>query len=262
MAVGLPYTTDVRPGDQHAAEQVEAWFTAWHASGDAAVRERIILAHLGLAERLASRYRHTGGSGGVGHEDLVQAARVGLVTAVDRYDPGRANTFLAYAVVCITGELRRCLRDSTWRVHVARTLKERALQVLRARDELTAALARPPSVGELAARLSMTEEHVAEALEAFATRRQWSLDAPAGADGTTSLGALLPAPDDQVELEDRLALPGLLSGLPELQRRAVLLRFYGGLKQQQIGALLGYSQIHVSRLLRRALNQMRQQLLS
>jgi RNA polymerase sigma-B factor len=256
MTVGLPRTTDVRPGDQQAIEQVEEWFETWHATGDPSIRERIILAHLGLAERLATRYRHTGG---VGHEDLVQAARVGLVTAVNRYDPELGNAFIVYAVVCITGELRRCLRDTSWRVHVARTLKERALQVVRARDGLTVALERPPTLGEIAARLSITEAHVAEALGAIDTRRQWSLDAPVGIDGT-SLGALLPAPDGEIELEDRLALPELLAGLSDLERRAVLLRFYGDFKQQEIGAMLGYSQIHVSRLLRRALSQMREQL--
>jgi RNA polymerase sigma-B factor len=219
MTVALPQITDVRPGDQRAVAQVEEWFQTWYASGDPSVRERIILAHLGLAERLATRYRR---SGGVGHDDLVQAARLGLVSAVNRYDPDRGNSFIVYAIVCITGELRRCLRDTSWRVHVARTLKERALQVLRARDALTVALERSPTLAEIAARLAITEEHVAEALEAIDTRRQCSLDEPIGADGTTSLGALLPAPAGEIQLEDRLALPELLAGLPELERRAVM----------------------------------------
>jgi RNA polymerase sigma-B factor len=256
MTAALPQLADVRPSDQRAIERVEEWFRLWHATGDPAVREQIILAHLGVAERLATRYRHTGG---VGYEDLVQSARVGLIAAVNRYDPERGNSFIVYAIVCITGELRRYLRDTSWRVHVTRTLKERALRVVRARDELTATLERSPTLGEIAARLSITEEHVAEALDAIDTRCQWSLDAPVGADGTTSLGVLLPAPGE-VELEDRLALPELLAGLPEAERRAVVLRFYGGFKQREIGAMLGYSQIHVSRLLRRALDQLREQL--
>jgi RNA polymerase sigma-B factor len=259
MTVTLPPTTDVRPGDQQAIRQIEEWFRTWQATGDPAVRERIILAHLGLAERLATRFRHTRD---VGHEDLVQAARVGLVTAVNRYDPDRGNSFIVYAIVCITGELRRCLRDTSWRVHVARTLKERALQVVRTRDELTVVLERSPTLAEIGARLGLTEEHVVEALEAIDTRCRLSLDEPVGADGTTSLGALLPAPTGEIELEDRLALPDLLAGLPDLERRAIMLRFYGDFKQQEIGAILGYSQIHISRLLRRALSQMRQQLSS
>jgi RNA polymerase sigma-B factor len=259
MSVALPPTMDVRPGDQRAVRQIEEWFRSWQATGDPAIRERIILAHLGLAERLASRFRH---SGGVTQEDLVQAARGGLVTAVNRYDPDRGNAFIVYAVVCITGELRRCLRDTSWRVHVARTLKERALQVVRARDELTLDLERSPTLAEIADRLALTEEQVAEALEAIDSRRQWSLDEPIGADGTTSLGALLPAPAGETELEDRLVLPELLADLSELERRAILLRFYGDFKQQEIGAMLGYSQIHISRVLRRALSQMREQLSS
>jgi RNA polymerase sigma-B factor len=259
MTVALPPTTDVRPGDHRAVRQVEEWFCIWQATGDPAVREQIILAHLGLAERLTARFRH---SGGVGHEDLVQAARVGLVTAVNRYDPHRGNSFIVYAIVCITGELRRCLRDTSWRVHVARTLKERALQVVRARDTLTVVLERSPTLAEIAARLGLTEEQVAEALEAINTRRQWSLDEPIGADGGSSLGALLPAPTGEIELEDRLVLPELLASLPDLERRAIMLRFYGDLKQHEIGAMLGYSQIHISRLLRRALSQMREQLSS
>jgi RNA polymerase sigma-B factor len=257
MSVALPQPVDVLPGDQRAIDQIEQWFRRWHATGDPAIRERIILAHLGLVERLATRYHQTGG---VDHEDLVQAARVGLVTAVNRYDPDRSNAFIVYAIVCITGEMRRCLRDTSWRVHVTRTLKERALRVVRARDELTMSLGRSPTLQEIADRLSIGEEHVAEALEVIDTRCQWSLDAPVGADGSTSLGSLLPAPTGEIELEDRLLLPKLLAGLPELERQAVLLRFYGDFKQHEIGAMLGYSQIHVSRLLRRALSQMREQL--
>ena len=257
MSVALPPTMDVRPGDQRAVRQIEEWFRSWQATGDPAIRERIILAHLGLAERLASRFRH---SGGVTQEDLVQAARVGLVTAVNRYDPDRGNAFIVYAVVCITGELRRCLRDTSWRVHVSRTLKELALQVVKARDQLTVVLHRSPTLAEVGAHLGVDEEQVAEALEAIDTRRQLSLDQPIDEKGTTSFGALLPAPASEVELEDRLALPALMNGLSELERRAVVMRFFQDLKQTQIGAELGYSQMHVSRVLRRALAQMREQL--
>ena len=257
MTVATTRVLDVRPGDEEAVAEVEQWFGDYRASGDPAVRERIILAHLGLTERLATRFRHTGG---VGHEDLVQAARVGLVTAVDRYDPGRANPFIAYAIACITGELRRCLRDTSWRVHVARTLKERALQVVKARDQLTVTLQRSPTLAELGDHLGVDEEQVAEALKAIDTRRQLSLDQPIDEKGTTSFGALLPAPASEIELEDRLALPALMNGLSELEHRAVVLRFFQDLKQSQIGAELGCSQMHVSRLLRRALKQMREQL--
>jgi RNA polymerase sigma-B factor len=259
MAAAPARTLDVGPGDDEAVAQVEQWFRDYEDTQDPAIRERIILAYLGLADRLAGRFGFRG-SHSVACEDLVQAARVGLVTAVDRYDPGRANPFIAYAIACITGELRRCLRDTSWRVHVARTLKERALQVVKARDQLTVTLQRSPTLAELGDHLGVDEEQVAEALKAIDTRRQLSLDQPIDEKGTTSFGALLPAPASEIELEDRLALPALMNGLSELEHRAVVLRFFQDLKQSQIGAELGYSQMHVSRLLRRALKQMREQL--
>jgi RNA polymerase sigma-B factor len=250
---------EARPGDEDAARQVEAWFRTYDATGDPAIRERIILAHLGFAERLAARYRR---SRGTSYEDLVQAARVGLVTAVNRYDPNRSNSFAVYAIVCITGELRRWLRDTSWPVHVARTLKERALQVAQARETLAAALQRPPTVAEIAAHLDISQQRVREAFEAMRTRFQCSLDQPVDGDGSVSVGALLPASTRDVELDDLIALPGLIGSLPDVERRAVILRVYGDLKQDEIGDVLGYSQIHVSRLLRRALARMREQLLA
>ena len=227
---------DVRPGDEQAVEQVEEWFLEYQRTHDRELRERIILAYLGLADRLAARFR---GSHGVAAEDLIQAARVGLVSAVDRYDPGRGSPFIVYGIAFINGELRRCLRDTSWRVHVTRTLKELALQVVRARDLLTASLQRSPTLAEIADHLDVTEEQVAEALEAIDTRRQLSLDQPIDESGTVSFGALLPAPAGEIEVEDRLTLPDLLDDLSDLERRAVVLRFFNDLKQKQIGAELG-----------------------
>ena len=251
---------DVRQVDENIVQQTEAWFEEYEATRDPAIRERIILAHLGLADRLAARFR---GSRGVSFEDLVQAARVGLVSVVNGYDRKRANPFIVYAIPCITGELKRCLRDTSWRVHVARTLKERALRVVRARDALTTALERSPTVEEIADHLRISQKGVAEALEAIHSRFEFSLDQPMVEDGTVGIGALLPAPDDgEVEVEDLLALPELIGSLPDVERRAVVLRFFKDLKQDEIGVELGYSQVHVSRLLRRALRRMREQLAS
>jgi RNA polymerase sigma-B factor len=112
---------DVRPGDQNAATQVEEWLQAYASSRDPQLREWIILAYVGLADRLASRYRT---SRGTTPEDLRQTARAGLITAVDRYDPGHGTSFVAYAVACVIGELKRHLRDTSWRLHVPRPRKE------------------------------------------------------------------------------------------------------------------------------------------
>jgi RNA polymerase sigma-B factor len=238
---------------------VEEWFRVYHATRIPAIRERIILAHLGLADRLAARFR---GSRGVSYEDLVQTARVGLVNAVDRYDPNRPNPFIAYAVACITGELRRFLRDTSWRLHVPRSWKEQALQVLRARDVLTATLGRSPTLTEISTHLGICEDSVMEALEAVSSLSVLSLDQPIDQGSNANIGSLLSAPVSENEIEDLLVLPELISSLPDLERRAVVLRFFDDLKQDEIGAMLGYSQMQVSRLLRRAVTRMRKTLLA
>jgi RNA polymerase sigma-B factor len=130
---------DVRLGDQHAATVVEGWLQAYATSRDPALRERIILAYLGLADRLAGRYRH---SRGTSPEDLIQTARAGLIGAIDRYQPANNRRFVPFAVACVVGELKRHLRDTSWRVHVPRPHKERALRVCRAADELHQTLGR------------------------------------------------------------------------------------------------------------------------
>jgi len=247
---------DVRPGDQDAAIQVERWLQDYATSRDPQLREQIILAYLGMADRLASRYRH---SRGTTPEDLTQTARAGLIAAVDRYDPGYGKPFVPYAVACVVGEIKRYLRDTSWRVHVSRPLKEQALRLCRAADELHQRLGRSPTVTELAECLDVGEEEALEGLAAVTSRQEVSLDQPVG-DADLQLGDLLPAPGTKEEPEDLLALPGLVSVLPELERKVIVLRFFQDLDQYQIAARVGFSQMHVSRLQRRALARMRAQL--
>jgi RNA polymerase sigma factor (sigma-70 family) len=168
---------DVRPGDQEAATQVDEWLQDYATSHDPQLRDRIILAYLGLADRLASRYRD---SRGTSHEDLIQTARAGLIAAIDRYDPGYGTPFVPYAVACVVGELKRHLRDTSWRLHVPRPLKEQALRVARAADELHQRLGRSPNSLELAEQLQLGEEDVLEALTAVTSRWEVSLDQPTG----------------------------------------------------------------------------------
>jgi RNA polymerase sigma-B factor len=253
-----PSATDVLPGDAQAVNRVEAWFRQYRATADPALREQIIVSYLGLADRLAERYR---GSRGVSAEDLRQTARVGLVAAVDRYDPDYGNPFVPYAVACVVGEIKRSLRDTSWRVHVSRPVKERALRLCKALDELPNALGRSPTVPELAAHLGFSEEETLEAIEVAHTRSEVSLDQQVGEEGDTSLGDRLPAAAPREELEDLLLLPGLVDGLPEPEREIVVLRFFYELDQYDIAARVGCSQMHVSRLLRRALGRLRTQLL-
>ena len=247
---------DVRPGDQDAATRVERWLQDYATSRDPVLREQIILAYLGMADRLASRYRH---SRGTTPEDLTQTARAGLIAAVDRYDPGHGTPFVSYAVACVVGELKRSLRDTSWRLHVPRPLKEQALRLCRAADELHQRLGRSPSRGELAQHLELDEEEVLEALTVTTSRQEVSLDQPVG-DDDLRLGDLVAAPGAREEPEDLLALPNLVSELPEREREVIVLRFFHELDQDTIAARIGFSQMHVSRLQRRALARMRAQL--
>jgi len=249
---------DVQPGDQAAATAVEEWLQAYATSRDPQLRERIVVAYLGLADRLASRYRT---SRGTTTEDLTQTARAGLVAAVDRYDPDYGNPFVPYAVACVVGEIKRYLRDTSWRVHVSRPVKERSLRLCKALDELPHTLGRSPTVAELAAHLGISEDEAIEAIEVAHTRSEVSLDQQIGEDGDTSLGDRLPAAAPREEVEDLLLLPELVDGLPEPEREIVVLRFFHDLDQYDIAARVGCSQMHVSRLLRRALGRLRSQLL-
>jgi RNA polymerase sigma-B factor len=249
---------DVRPGDQAAATQVDAWLQDYAASRDPALRERIILAYLGLADRVAGRYRS---SRGTTPEDLRQTARAGLIAAVDRYNPAYGNPFVPYAVACVVGELKRHLRDTSWRLHVPRPLKEQALRLCRAADELHQRLGRSPTTTELAEHLGMGEEEVLEGLAAAGSRLEVSLDQPVGDDGDASLGDLMAAAGAREEPEDLLVLPGLVAALPALEREVIILRFFKDLDQYEIAAQVGFSQMHISRLQRRALASMRAQLI-
>ena len=248
---------DVRPGDREAATEVEGWLQDYATSRDPQLRQQIILVYLGLADRLASRYRT---SRGTTPEDLIQTARAGLIAAIDRYDPDYGNPFVSYAVACVVGELKRHLRDTSWRLHVPRPLKERALRLCRAADELHQRLGRSLTTSELAEHLEVSEEEVLEGLAAAGSRLEVSLDQPAGHDPDLRLGDLFAAPAAREEPEDLLALPGLVAALPELEREVIVLRFFQDLDQYEIAARVGYSQMHISRLQRRALARMHAQL--
>jgi len=247
----------VRPDDEAAVQRVEGWFQAYAQTRDPALRERIILAYLGLADRLADRYR---GNRSIPLEDLRQVARLGLVKAVDRYEPDRANPFIPYAVATVIGEIKRHLRDASWRIRVPRGTKDLALRLCKAIDELPQQLGHSPTVAELAEHLKATEEEVLEAIEVAQTRSAPSLDQPAGEDGDAVLGDFIAETGFREEPEDLLVLPQLIGRLPEREREIVLLRYVEELTQDEIALRMRISQMHVSRLLRRAIERMRAQL--
>jgi RNA polymerase sigma-B factor len=226
----------------------------YHREGDAVAREQALVELMPLVRALAARYAGRGEP----LEDLVQVGSVGLIKAVDRFDVDRGVDFASYAVPTIVGEIRRHFRDKSWAMHVPRRLKELSVRLSRLLDDLTAELGRSPTVSELAEAASVDEEDVIDALDstnAYSTR---SLHAPLEQDGDDSLADKLGI--DEVgyeEVEEGSLIEAGLDALDERERRIVELRFLREMTQSQIAAEVGISQMHVSRLLRRALAKMR-----
>ncbi|HWL35697.1 MAG TPA: sigma-70 family RNA polymerase sigma factor [Frankiaceae bacterium] len=214
--------------------------------------EALIRDHRGLAERLAGRFAGRGQP----LEDLRQVAYLGLVTAAQRYDATREVQFSTYAQATITGELKRYFRDHAWTLHVARPVQELYLAVRSASEDLTHRIGRTPTPSELAAHLGVSEEQVIESLEARSALRVASLDAPRGDDEDGWYDQ--PAVEDGYRMvEERAWLVPALEALPERERAILKLRFFDGLPQSAIAAKVGISQMHVSRLLARSLQQLR-----
>jgi RNA polymerase sigma-B factor len=225
----------------------------------ASLRTRFVEECLPFAGRLARRYRGRGEP----LDDLEQAARMGLVKAIDRYDPERGS-FTAYAVMTITGELKRHFRDTTWAVHVPRRVQDLTIEVNRARLELTATLSRPPTTAEIAARLGVSLEDIAEAVASSAGYSPVSLNAPTrGTDGAAELGELLGDVDRELEaVDDSITVAELMLRLPSRERKMLMMRFHGNKTQAEIAAELGISQMHVSRTLSRTLAWLREAMVS
>jgi RNA polymerase sigma-B factor len=227
----------------------------YHHEGDLSAREELCERLLPLARDLALRYTYPDEP----LDDLVQVASLGLIKAIDRFEPGRGTKFTSYAAPTILGELKRHFRDKGWSLHVPRDLPERTLAVSRATEVLSKELGRSPNVREVAAHLGCSAEQVLEAQEAAASYEAASLDAPAARDedDSASLVDMIGDEDPSYDLvEDRQAIASTWRALPEVERQVLELRFMHDLTQREIGERIGYSQMHVSRLLRRALNRL------
>jgi RNA polymerase sigma-B factor len=224
------------------------------------VRERLIEMYLPLAEYLARRFRNRGEQ----LDDLTQVANLGLIKSVDGYDVTRGAAFTSYAIPMIVGELKRHFRDKGWDVRVPRRLQELRLEITKATSDLAQQLGRSPTVGDLAAHLSVSEEEIIEGLDSSHAYRALSLHAPvAGEEATTELVDLLGDVDRDMEnVEDREALRPLIAKLPVREQKIIAMRFFGNMTQSQIAAELGISQMHVSRLLSHALGVLREGLLN
>ncbi|MFI0419065.1 SigB/SigF/SigG family RNA polymerase sigma factor [Spongiactinospora sp. 9N601] len=222
------------------------------------IRERVVELHEGLVTEVTRRYRYRGEP----MEDLRQAAYVGLMKAVNGFDPELGHEFRGYAMITMMGEVKRHFRDRTWAIKVPRVYQERRLEINKITAELTQALGRSPTVAELAERMRISEEEVLLALEASGAYSALSLDAPvSGAEDAADLGDFLPDQDRSLDtLVDRHAVKPLINALPERERTILLMRFYGNMTQAEIAAEFGISQMHVSRILRAVLTRLRAKL--
>lgn len=227
-------------------------FIRYKATGDRAVRDELVVEHLGLARALARRYANRGEA----LDDLQQVATVGLLKAVERFDPDRGLSFTTFAVPTITGEIKRHFRDKTWSTRVPRALQERALRLTDTVRELSQELGQSPSIAEIAARLEISEEMVLEAMEVSRSYTASSLDAPADEEtGASRFERVLGGDDTGYEaIDQQMTVDHLLSTLSERDRTIVTLRFFENLTQSEIAERVGISQMHVSRLLARALD--------
>ena len=225
---------------------------------DQAARAQLVELYMPLARRLAGRYAGVSEP----YDDLLQVASLGLLNAIDRFDSARGTPFAGFAKPTILGELKRYFRDKVWTVRVPRSVHDRMGRVEQATEKLTLELHRPLSAKELAEHLSLEVGEVLEILEAQHNRRPLSLDAPpVGEDPDDSSGAeWVGRADGNYDLvDDRLAMESVLPTLGEREREVLRLRFVEELPQTEIAARIGCSQMHISRLLRRSLDQLREE---
>jgi RNA polymerase sigma-B factor len=237
---------------------VNALIARWHANGDETAREALFNRFLPLARKLARRYR----TAHEPFEDLVQVASLGLLGAIDRFDSSRGTSFASFAIPTILGELKKHFRSTGWAVHVPRGQQEIALKIDQAVREIVAASGRDPGVGELAEYLELSAEEVVGGLDAGGAHYAMSLDAPlttAESDDPDSLIDTVGRDDDGYALvETAASLTSAIARLPYGERQALSLRLGRDIKQSEIAAELGCSQMQVSRLLRRAAVRLRE----
>jgi RNA polymerase sigma-B factor len=259
----MPLTCDTgrdRPATAHAPRFMSsaghrgrdggdaALLARYHRNRDAADREAIVTRYLPLARHLARGYRASGDI-----DDLHQVASLGLLKAIDRFDPGRGLAFSSFAVPTILGELRRYFRDHGWVVRVPRDLQERKQRLDSITEGLTAELGRSPTIAELADSVGATPEQVLDALGTVTAHFPDSLDRP-GQDADDPLDLIPGYVDPGFEqVEDGAIVDDLLYQLPDRDRLILRLRFHGELTQAEIGGLLGLSQMQISRLIRRSI---------
>ncbi|HEX4364391.1 MAG TPA: SigB/SigF/SigG family RNA polymerase sigma factor [Solirubrobacteraceae bacterium] len=253
--------TTIPPTGSHGAgpERTRAdreLFRRYHDDGDARAREELVERFLPLARQLARRYQRTGEP----LDDLQQVASLGLIKAIDRFDPEREIAFSSYAVPTILGEIKRYFRDRTWAVRVPRDLQELSLQVDKAVGELSESLRHQPSVAEIAVAVDAEEEQVLEALQAGGAYRAVSFDAPRGGadEEIPTLADSVGIDEDGFDrAEERATLHALMASITPRERDVLRMRFEQDMTQAEIGAVIGVSQMQVSRVIRQAISRLR-----
>lgn len=256
----MPLATDTRltsGAAPNTAGEERQLFLRCQRDREPAAREALVRQYMPLARGLARRY----GRSSEPFEDLLQVASLGLLKAIDRYDTSRGHPFASFAVPTILGEMRRYFRDSGWAVHVPRSAQERALKVRDAQEHLASEHGRAPTVNQLAEYLEFDVEDVIDALQAVQAYETLSLDAPRPrrADGEVlPYGATVGEDDQRYELiELDATVTAVLKHLPPRERLILRMRFVEDLTQTEIAERVGISQMQVSRLLRRSLEQLR-----
>lgn len=241
-------------------EQTLELFEAYKETKSPEIRDELVAMYINLVEYLARRFKNRGEP----VEDLIQVGTIGLIKAIDRFDVKRAVEFTTYATPTIVGEIKRYFRDKGWAVKVPRRLQELNLLVTQAMNKLTQDLKRSPTISEIAQHLGVTSEQVIEAMETSEVYSFVSLDRDLSSDTDDSFSLLEYIGEDDKELtgiEDRTCLAEALRELSRQEQRILYLRFFRGLTQTEIAQQLGISQMHVSRLLRRTLEVLREKML-
>ena len=249
----LEQTAGRRAGSERHRRDREL-FLRLKVHGDRRAREELVERFVGLARQVAVRYRRQSEP----LEDVMQVASLGLLKAIDRFDPDRGLAFSSFAVPTMLGEVKRHFRDKSWTVRPPRDLQELTLRVEQATTQLSSQLGRAPSVPELSEHLSVSDEDILEALEAGRARSATSLSAPRGDDeDSATLGDLLGGDEDGfARAEDRATLAVLFAELTPRERTVLTLRFKQDMTQAEIGAIVGVSQMQVSRIIRGSIERL------
>jgi RNA polymerase sigma-B factor len=240
-----------------ASAELDGLFRRYAATGDRRLRNDIVERHRSLADAVARRYR----SRGIAEDDLRQTALLAMVRAVDRFDPDQGTSFATFAGRTMDGELKRTLRDKAWTVRPPRAAQERYLALRKREEELTHSLGRPPTIAELAAALDVSVDEVLEALEAGGARAAGAITHTNDDGSEVEADAVLSVPEPGfVRTDDRLLVAELLDNLDPRSREVIELRFFQRLGQEEIAARVGVSQSYLSRMLRKILVELREQI--